>query len=360
MKIKLILSMLFLLCSVSVNAESIEWKTDNDTLIISGSGEMTDYSAQNKAPWSDTEFKKLVVNEGITSIGDWCFADCTDLEQLTLPSTLKSIGERAFYNCIELDEIIIPDNVSEIKSGAFNSCIQAKKVSLPDKLTYIGDSSFMNLPALSAVVIPENVNYIGSWAFFGNTSMTGLYFKGNVPEYIGNYLIAGINEDRFSLLNLLSNSFTRCSKPSRGSVQHFRSARASLSVSVKDASFVSRCFLQDLRTLDTSAFKFTSSQFRTEGNLPKSIFVVQHLSHDKSSASRFNSAILSSNTGIYASSIPLPGNLFLALSILAVCWWRKDDISLSKYLPQTVSETELAPSQEIICLQASIQLSGSG
>ena len=195
MKIKLILSMLFLLCSISVNAESIEWKTDNDTLIISGSGEMTDYSAQNKAPWSDTEFKKLVVNEGITSIGDWCFADCTDLEQLTLPSTLKSIGERAFYNCIELDEIIIPDNVSEIKSGAFNSCIQAKKVSLPDKLTYIGDSSFMNLPALSAVVIPENVNYIGSWAFFGNTSMTGLYFKGNVPEYIGNYLIAGINED---------------------------------------------------------------------------------------------------------------------------------------------------------------------
>lgn len=196
MKLKLILLLLFLFCSVSVvSAENIKWSVDNNTLTISGKGEIADYTSENKPPWYDSDFKKLVLSEGITSIGDWSFADCTALEKVHFPSTLKSVGERAFYNCIELDEILLPANVTKICSGAFNSCTQVKKVSLPAALTYIGESSFMNLPRLSALIIPENVNHIGNWAFFANSSMTGLYFKGDVPGYIGNYIIAGINEE---------------------------------------------------------------------------------------------------------------------------------------------------------------------
>lgn len=66
--------------------------------------------------------KKIVIGEGITSIGTRFFHDARDCTEISLPSTLVSIGAGAFEDAQSLTSITIPRNVIEIGEGAFSGC----------------------------------------------------------------------------------------------------------------------------------------------------------------------------------------------------------------------------------------------
>lgn len=200
MKSKLITAILFLAMSLQfcVFAEGgVNWNYENGVLTVWGNADMADYKNDSQRPWEEykKQAKKLVIKEGITSVGDWSFSKFSALEEIVFPSTLKEIGERAFYNCSSVSYINLPNGLKTIGNGAFNSCIGAVRVTLPDTLEKIGDSAFMNLPKLPVITIPRTVEHIGVWAFMGCTSLQQLFFEGDVPEYIGNYSIADISEN---------------------------------------------------------------------------------------------------------------------------------------------------------------------
>ncbi len=175
----------------------VNWSYDSGVLTVWGNADMTDYLNNSQRPWEKhlKDVKKLVIKEGITSVGDWSFAKFEALEELELPSSLVSIGERAFYNCSNISYINLPDGLKTIENGAFNSCKGAVRVRLPETLETIGDSAFMNLPNVPVITIPESVENIGMWAFMGCTSLEQLYFEGDVPENIGEYCLADIYSD---------------------------------------------------------------------------------------------------------------------------------------------------------------------
>ena len=81
--------------------DNLEWVFDAGTLTISGTGDMYDYSQDqtNPAPWTSFggDIKKLVLEEGVTGIGDYAFADCSVIENASFPSTLTRVGEYPFY-----------------------------------------------------------------------------------------------------------------------------------------------------------------------------------------------------------------------------------------------------------------------
>ena len=66
------------------------------TLTISGTGAMKDYNTSNSAPWYYLSIKKVVINNGVTSIGDYAFSECTGLTSVTIPNSVTSIGSDAF------------------------------------------------------------------------------------------------------------------------------------------------------------------------------------------------------------------------------------------------------------------------
>ena len=80
---------------------------DGLTLTISGSGEMADYSEEMKAPWSENaaNIRYLILNDAVTSIGSYAFADCSIIEEVIISEDVHSIGENAFYNCNTLTVI---------------------------------------------------------------------------------------------------------------------------------------------------------------------------------------------------------------------------------------------------------------
>lgn len=109
---------------------NLQWIIDTEgTLRIFGQGDMinyTDNGAISSAPWLEYYglIKKIIVQEGVTSIGDYSFYCCFgwDVREIALPNSLKKIGEIAFYNCLKSGTIVIPENVTTIGRNAFKGC----------------------------------------------------------------------------------------------------------------------------------------------------------------------------------------------------------------------------------------------
>ena len=112
-------------------ADNLIWEIykieDVCTLVISGNGAMKNYEVQashTNAPWYSYSPSRLVLNEGITRIGDYAFTYCKDFTgELIIPSSVEYIGKAAFGSCSGFGgDIIIPLNVTEISELAFARC----------------------------------------------------------------------------------------------------------------------------------------------------------------------------------------------------------------------------------------------
>ena len=79
--------------------DNLYWSYQNNSLIISGFGEMYD-----ERPWGlfTNEIQTVVLPNGITHIGNDAFSDCTGLNEITIPYTVTSIGDYAFAGCRKL------------------------------------------------------------------------------------------------------------------------------------------------------------------------------------------------------------------------------------------------------------------
>lgn len=77
---------------------------NNGTLYIEGSGYMSDYSDSYQIPWFSYKqaITKILILEGITSIGSYAFYGCSNLTSINIPNSVTSIGEYAFSGCSSL------------------------------------------------------------------------------------------------------------------------------------------------------------------------------------------------------------------------------------------------------------------
>jgi hypothetical protein len=165
---------------------NVTYKLDsNGLLTISGTGEMTDYCS----PWYDQKesIKRVVIENGVTSIGANAFRDCTGLTSVTIPDGVTSIGGIAFYNCTGLTSVTIGNSVTSIGYEAFSGCTGLKEViynakAAADLTTY--ESHVFEDAGTAAdgmkVVFGESVEKIPDYLFSGCTGLTGVTIGSNV------------------------------------------------------------------------------------------------------------------------------------------------------------------------------------
>ncbi len=124
------------------------------------------------------------IPEGVTTIGNNAFYNCSGLTSITIPESVTTIGDDAFYNCSGLTSVTIPEGVTTIGNNAFAGCSGLTSVTIPEGVTTIGDGAFYNCSGLTSVTIPESVTHIGSSAFSGtawyNAQPNGLVYAGKV------------------------------------------------------------------------------------------------------------------------------------------------------------------------------------
>ena len=104
--------------------DTIIWTLDSDGVLrLSGTGEICDYEkGANNQPWADYRnyITALVIEDGITRIGDRAFQSCSYMESAVIGKEVASIGEWAFQNCYALTNVELQPEVS-LENGAFRS-----------------------------------------------------------------------------------------------------------------------------------------------------------------------------------------------------------------------------------------------
>lgn len=214
-------------CSAKIyNSEYAFYNCSNIEKVIftKGTGTMENYSLSTDnssnatyyqyTPWynSRAKIKEIVIEEGITNIGDNIFKECVNLDTINIPNSVTCIGHSAFCDSIGLKSITIPDNVKCIHTGAFRGCTGLVSIVIPDSVTCIGDASiyndtFYNCSGLRELTLPCSafINY-STGTFKGCTKIkkititkgTGTMqdydsgFQYYTPWYISRYYIEEI------------------------------------------------------------------------------------------------------------------------------------------------------------------------
>ncbi len=222
--------------------DNLTWTCDSRFgLKIEGTGAMTDYKQNgavktSDAPWFQYKdlIKSIIVGEGVTSTGNYCFTGldkvttvslpenslknlkmytfwgCTSLTKISLPESLTNIGAGAFRLC-GLESVGIPSSITilptqafhqcsklsyvnlgkiqSIGSYAFSMCYALENIGLPKTLTSIGDNAFEYITALQSIILPEGVKTIGAEVFRKSSIKTAIF--NGCPDKIGRDMFNG-------------------------------------------------------------------------------------------------------------------------------------------------------------------------
>jgi|GEM_PF-2501887 len=159
---------------------------DSRTLKISGTGAITDYDSGASPFYNNSDIQTVIVEEGITSIGDLCFEECTSIRNVSLADTVTRIGMNSFKHCAQLEKFTMPNSVTELDSLAFSACYALKTINFSNTLSAIGNNAFDSCSQLDNVVIPASVQTIGANAFKGCSGIHDVTISNGV-QTIGEY-----------------------------------------------------------------------------------------------------------------------------------------------------------------------------
>ena len=207
----------------------LKWSYDGATkeLKISGSGSIP----TDNLPWRDYEesIRTIIIEEGITSVGEYTFWKYPNLTSVTLPSTFTRIGKSAFKECLNLTSINFPDRLMQIGEYAFDGCSFLQDVKLPNNLRIMGTSCFkgtaiktIEIPSsmitipqrafdecyyLETITLPNTLRGIETCAFKNCSGLRSVIYKGTTAEW------SRINIDSYGNDALVSAAIKTSSSP---------------------------------------------------------------------------------------------------------------------------------------------------
>lgn len=136
---------------------------------------------QLKGAFKESNIISIVVPSSVTSLGSYCFEECTNLNLVTLPNSVTSLGQSCFYNCTSLASITLPNSITNLGDMCFTYCTSLASITIPNSVTSISDYCFYACSGLTSVTIPSNVTNLGSNCFCWCDSLNTyqLYWTGN-------------------------------------------------------------------------------------------------------------------------------------------------------------------------------------
>ena len=176
---------------------AITWEIYSDgKMTVKGSGAMPDFEEAEDQPWwiqggstwLDRNVQEedivlvtsLVIEDGITALGEYAFAEQLSLTEVTLPSTLSSVPVSCFKNCTKLETVSGGTSLITIEGEAFCGCEALESIELASTLTEVGWNAFSELRHNSNSDMKLEVRFHGTEAQwnaittdFGNTALTG-------------------------------------------------------------------------------------------------------------------------------------------------------------------------------------------
>lgn len=170
---------------------NLQWFLSPEGVVtISGTGALASCKNVGSAaapiyrmPWYHPEkIKKIVVGEGITSIGTYAL-HAPNVTEIVLPSTVTKVGKFACFGDKKLTTVTIPagSKLRTIGERAFEQCTSLKQIYLPDSVTAIGEGAFTKT-GLTSFRVPAGVKTIPSMAFRDTRSLQEINLPASVVK----------------------------------------------------------------------------------------------------------------------------------------------------------------------------------
>lgn len=155
--------------------------TDDGTLTIEGNGPMALYyhaeggpgaTFKDTRPWRGylSDIRKIVVCDGVTSVGADAFKFCDNMTSLTLPDSITSIGEDFLFGCTSLAELRMPKALSNPSPGfsfGFNIGSSAlTELYIPEGVTETALLFCHNSPNIQTIHFPTTMKDIISYSIW--------------------------------------------------------------------------------------------------------------------------------------------------------------------------------------------------
>ena len=156
----------------------------------------------------ESGLKKVVMEDGIETIGDYAFCMCEKLNDITIPESVTSIGYWAFYNTGRYnewwngnDDVLyigshlitvsqskssacdITDGTKTVADYAFSACWYLPDITIPDSVVSIGSHAFDGCNSLKSIIIPQSVKNIGECAFYTCFDLQSINVDPNNSDY---------------------------------------------------------------------------------------------------------------------------------------------------------------------------------
>ena len=179
---------------------------DSYTLILYGNGATKDFNTGSDGdipPWIPPGYQEfisqVIVEEGISEIGNAIFYALYNLESITIPEGVTKIGESAFSFAQKIKNVTFPSTLTGLGKGAFEYCTSLEHVNFNKGLETIEDYAFRTTH-LKEIFIPNSVIKIGPYAF-----LTELSGSSEAEIEIGEPQLTKIEFEEDSKLSTISN-----------------------------------------------------------------------------------------------------------------------------------------------------------
>ena len=142
--------------------DNVYWDFDSATgeLVISGNGPMYDFESLSSPFYEESDIKKVVIEENVTTVGDFAFRYCKEISDLTLGNSIVCIGDHSFACCDALINVDIPDSVTTIKELAFFNSKNLSSVKIGKEVAVIEFNVFAFCYRLAEFSVhKDNANY---------------------------------------------------------------------------------------------------------------------------------------------------------------------------------------------------------
>ena len=162
--------------NINVDENNQYYKTIDGTLYTKDGKTLLAYAIAKKE-------NNLIIPEGVTTIAEYAFYNCQNLESVTFPESLVDIGKSAFLNCYNLKNIKFSNGLKTIAEDAFSCCDDLITIDLPSTLETVGNYAFAGCYNVTTITIGDNLSSIGVFSFDCdnltsiNVSEKNQYFK---------------------------------------------------------------------------------------------------------------------------------------------------------------------------------------
>lgn len=126
--------------------------------------------------FGSSQMTTFTIPNSVTTLGNRCFGDCSNLTTLNGGNHVISLGSRCFSNCTalpfpsQLQVEVYPDN-------CFEDCESFINIVIPNTVTTLENECFANIQSLRSVTFGNSVRNIAGHAFYISDNLNTIIWK---------------------------------------------------------------------------------------------------------------------------------------------------------------------------------------